>query len=212
MPGTLAPPRPVETADEQRSRETAELVAAVVAGDHGAWGRLVDRFNGLLWWIARAHRLEADDAADVVQTTWLKFVQSVDRLREPERAGAWLATTARRECLRTLRQQGRQVPTDDETVLEPPGASAPLPEDEVLRSERDAVLWQAVEQLPGRGGRLMRMLLSDPAPSYEEVSETLGMPIGSIGPTRARCLERLRRSAGVAALLPELTGPAMALT
>src|SRR3954447_6349402 len=93
--------------------EVAELVAAAAEGDQVAWNGLVDRFNGLVWSVARAHRLGAADASDVVQTTWLRLVENLGRLQDPERVGAWLATTARRECLRTLRQSARQVPTEE---------------------------------------------------------------------------------------------------
>src|SRR3954470_24288197 len=93
--------------------EVAELVRAAADGDQAAWHGLVDRYNGLVWSVARAHRLSTVDASDVVQTTWLRLVEHLGRLQDPERVGAWLATTARRECLRTLRHSARQVPTEE---------------------------------------------------------------------------------------------------
>src|SRR3954449_1219324 len=93
--------------------EVADLVRAAAEGDRDAWDALVDRFNGLVWSVARSHRLSTVDASDVVQTTWLRLVEHLGRLQEPERVGAWLATTARRESLRTLRHSARQVPTDE---------------------------------------------------------------------------------------------------
>jgi len=168
--------------------EVAELVRAAAEGDQAAWHGLVDRYNGLVWSVARAHRLSTVDASDVVQTTWLRLVENLGRLQDPERVGAWLATTARRECLRTLRHSARQLPTEEvpETVAEAQVDSA------LLLEERDRALWQAFGGLSERCQTLLRILVSDPPPSYEDIGAALDMPIGSIGPTRARCLERLR--------------------
>jgi RNA polymerase sigma factor (sigma-70 family) len=177
------------------------LVAAAAAGDEEAWTELVDRYTNLLWSIARGHRLGTADAGDVVQTVWLRLVEHLDRIREPERVGAWLATTARNESLRLLRRSSREVPSDDELELDltddPQQGS---PEAAVLGWEADALLWAAVEQLPDRCRRLIRLLMADPPPSYEDVSAALDMPVGSIGPNRGRCLERLRRTATAAGI------------
>src|SRR4051794_19123105 len=113
--------------------EVAELVAAAAEGDQVAWDGLVDRFNGLVWSVARAHRLSPVDAADVVQTTWLRLVEHLGRLQEPERVGAWLATTARRECLRILRSSARQLVTEE---LPEPVSTEP-PDAGLLAEERD---------------------------------------------------------------------------
>jgi RNA polymerase sigma factor (sigma-70 family) len=168
--------------------EVAELVRAAADGDQAAWDGLVDRYNGLVWSVARAHRLSTVDASDVVQTTWLRLVEHLGRLQDPERVGAWLATTARRECLRTLRHSTRQVPTDEvpEAVAETRVDSA------LLVEERDRALWQAFGGLSERCQTLLRILVADPPPSYDEIGAALDMPIGSIGPTRQRCLDRLR--------------------
>jgi RNA polymerase sigma factor (sigma-70 family) len=168
--------------------EVAELVRAAAEGDRDAWDALVDRFNGLVWSVARSHRLSAVDASDVVQTTWLRLVEHLGRLQDPERVGAWLATTARREALRTLRHSARQMPTED---LPETAGDATL-DAALLLEERDRALWQAFGALSERCQTLLRILVADPPPSYEEVSAALDMPIGSIGPTRQRCLERLR--------------------
>ena len=181
--------------------ETGDLVRAAAAGDQGAWDALVDRFSGLLWAVARAHRLREADAADVVQTTWLNFVQHLGAIREPDSVAAWLATTARRECLRTIGRNRRHVLTDQETNQQP-AEPVPTPEDDALASERQALLRAALAELPPRCQELLRVLTADPAPSYEAVSAALDMPVGSIGPTRARCLERLRRSARLAGIVP----------
>jgi len=127
----------------------------------------------------------------VSQSTWLRLVEHLDRLKDPARVGAWLATTARRECLRTLRGAGRQIPFGDD--LPEPDDECPAVDADLLRDERDAELWEAFGRLPRRDQSLLRMLVAEPAPSYREVSCSLGIPIGSIGPTRARSLERLQR-------------------
>ena len=171
-----------------------ELVRAAAGGDQQAWDALVARFGGLVWSVARAHRLGAADAADAVQTTWLRLVEHHAQIRDPDRIGAWLATTARRECLRTLRRQGRQVPTDDVVVPADDEASTPAPDVRLLRAERDAVLWRALDALPDRCKAVLRVLLADPPPRYDEAAAALGVPVGYLGPTRARCLEKLRRT------------------
>jgi RNA polymerase sigma factor (sigma-70 family) len=185
--GTFAPPSPW---GDERVSDVGQLVRDAADGDQAAWNRLVERFNGLVWSVARGHRLDSADASDVVQTTWLRLVENLGRLQEPERVGAWLATTARRESLRTLRVSARQVPTETE-LLPDPGTDVP-PAAELLASERDRALWTAFGGLSERCQVLLRLLVADPPPSYEDIGAALDMPIGSIGPTRQRCLERLR--------------------
>lgn len=169
------------------------LVRRAAAGDQRAWNELIDEFAGLVWGIARAFRLSDADAADVSQTTWLRLVENLDRLQDPSRVGAWLATTARRQCIQHLQNTARVIPRGDD--LPEAISGAPEPGAELLTGERDQALWAALERLPDRDRRLLRMLMADPAPSYTEISAALDMPIGSIGPTRARALERLRREA-----------------
>jgi RNA polymerase sigma factor (sigma-70 family) len=183
-----------------RVSDVEQLVRDAAAGDQAAWNRLVERFNGLVWAVVRSHRLAGADASDVVQTTWLRLVEHLDRLQDPERVGAWLATTARRECLRTLRLSARVLPTETEQLPDP-GTDAPLGAS-LLSRERDRALWEAFGGLSERCQALLRLLVADPPPSYEDVGTALDMPIGSIGPTRQRCLERLRglaETAGVTA-------------
>jgi RNA polymerase sigma factor (sigma-70 family) len=179
-------------------RDIERLVRTAAGGDDAAWCELVERFGGLVWAVARGHRLSNADAADVVQCTWLKLVQSLDDLRNPAAVGGWLATTARRECVRVLNASRQQIPCGDD-LLERPADEPPLDAD-LLRRERDAVLWRAVDDLRPEDQALVRMLAADPPPSYNEISAALGMPTGSIGPTRARCLQRLR--AGCSTLRP----------
>lgn len=179
--------------------DDAALVRAAADGDQAAWDDLVKRFSGLVWSIARAHRLGPADAADVSQTAWLRLVENLGRIRDPERVGAWLGTTTRNECLRVIRRSGRQVPTDLDAgpELEADEVAAPPPDAGLLAGERDARLWRAFAAISERCQVLLRLLITDPPPSYEEVGDILDMPLGSIGPTRARCLEHLRRKAGI---------------
>jgi RNA polymerase sigma factor (sigma-70 family) len=170
---------------------TGDLVDAAAGGDQHAWEAIVDRFSGLVWATARAHRLSRADAADVAQTTWLRLVEHLDRIRDPEALGAWLATTARHEALRLIRHGTREHPTDEPDLFEEQSNEAL--DRHLLRGERDSVLWHAFATLSDRCKQLLRLLVSDREPTYGEISAALDMPIGTIGPTRRRCLERLRR-------------------
>ena len=176
----------------------AELVGAAARGDETAWRALVDRFNGLVWSVIQGYRLGSADAADVSQTTWLRLAENIDRIREPERVGSWLATTAGRECLRLLRQNQRQVPTDDVYLIDVPDSAADLqPEAAALALERDEVLYAAFCDMPPKAQVLLGLLFADSPPSYEEISMATGMPVGSIGPTRGRYLAQLKTRPGV---------------
>ncbi|MET7329596.1 sigma-70 family RNA polymerase sigma factor [Nonomuraea sp. NPDC005650] len=177
--------------------DTATLVAAAGDGDAGAWKELYQRYSGLVWAVARGYLVNDSDAQDVCQTTWYRFAEHLTRLREPERAGSWLATTARHEALRVLRTSGRSLPVGD---LELMGLDADARSPEFLlleaeeageRAERERELWNAFEELPDRCRQLLRLLIADPRPSYQEIADGLGMPVGGIGPNRGRCLKRL---------------------
>jgi RNA polymerase sigma factor (sigma-70 family) len=180
--------------------DTGWLVTAAADGDKAAWDALVQRFSGLVWSITRAYRLSRADAADVSQTTWLRLAEHIDKIDNPDRVGAWLATAARRECLQHIRTSARTVPTEDMTRFDKTTGEDNPTEEEVLRAEnkreeahRAKVLWQAVRRLPPRCRQLLRVLMASPPPSYAEVAAALDLPVGSIGPTRARCLQQLRR-------------------
>lgn len=175
---------------EVEDRQVAEIVRGAAQGDGDAWNRLTQRYSGLVWGVTRAFRLSRDDAADVAQTVWLRLVEHVDRLDKPERVGAWLATTARHECLAAARRQARQIPTDEETFLGQ--VSGDSVESDVLTAARDRSLWEAFGRLSDSCQQLLRLLMAEPPPSYAEVAAALGRPVGSVGPTRGRCLERLR--------------------
>ena len=172
--------------------EAAVLVVRVRSGDAAAWDLLVESYAGLVWAIARNHRLGSSDAADVSQTTWLRLVENLDRIEDPRRVGAWLATTARRECLRVLRLSGREVLVFDDAVFDRGDAQGPDIDHALLRAESAASVTTAFARLPDRCQQLLRVLMLDEAPHYEAVSSALDMPVGSIGPTRSRCLAKLR--------------------
>lgn len=187
--------RPPRNNDSLDGAALVFLVKAAASGDQQAWNSLVERFASTVWAIARGHRLNSADAADVFQTTWLRLLEHLDRIEHPERVGAWLATTARRECLRVLRIAGRQAAKGDDFDLLPDPDSSRSPDRDLVSSERRHLINQLVDQLPVRSQLLLRLLSADSPLSYREISEALGMPIGSIGPTRARALEQLRRIA-----------------
>jgi RNA polymerase sigma factor (sigma-70 family) len=190
-------PASIDVADD----DPAELLRQAEKGDEVAWNVIVERYSGLLWSVARGHRLGAADAADVVQTTWLRLVEHLSAIREPERLTSWLVTTARRESLRVVGMAHREDigGVEQLTASLPDEKEAPIDEG-LLLDERDAMLWRCFGQLPERCQVLLRTLMSSPAPTYAEVSLALDLPVGSIGPTRGRCLDRLRDLAEPAGL------------
>jgi len=174
--------------------DLATLLRAASEGDQEAWNAITDRFTSLLWSVARSYRLGSDDAEDVVQNTWLRLLENLTKIDNPEALPGWLATTARREALGILRRRGRTVLTRDEDLgvdLADP-ASTDL-DSALLEDERDVELWASFAKLPERCQQLLRVLMAVDRPVYAEVSAAFDMPIGSIGPTRMRCLERLRK-------------------
>lgn len=178
--------------DSLSDADTRDLVARVRAGDQAAWVVLTGRYTNLLWSVARGMRLSHADAADAVQTTWLRLVERLDSVREPERLGSWLVTTVRRESLAALRGSARVRTRMAEGWEDVPATDDALDE-ALLREERDAALWKAFGALTPRCQSLLRVLMADPPPNYAEVSAALDMPVGSIGPTRQRCLSTLRK-------------------
>jgi RNA polymerase sigma factor (sigma-70 family) len=180
--------------------DLGDLVQRARAGDNDAWIRLITRFRGLPSAIARGFRLAGWQAEDVEQTTWLRLFESIDRVRNPERLPGWLATTARRECLHLLRNAAREAPTDDLTARADDSGRFPAPEDDLLSSEARSIVTTAVHALPDHHRRLLETLLTAPDSSYTEVARSLDMPVGSIGPTRARGIDRLRHDPQIMAL------------
>lgn len=174
---------------EKDATSPAELLARARDGDAAAWDALVARYTGLLWAVARSHRLSTADAGDVVQTTWLRLLQHADRIYDAERLASWLGTTVRRECWRLRQRAGRETPTELETAE----ADDETPEQVAVAADRDARVRAAIASLPDRYRELLQALTVEPAPSYAEVSQLLGLPIGSIGPMRGRALRLLRQ-------------------
>jgi RNA polymerase sigma factor (sigma-70 family) len=172
--------------------QVAGWVHAAARGDSEAWLALVDCFSGLVWSVTRAFRLSREDAADVSQTTWLRAAEHIHRLRKPESFGGWLATTVRRECLVMLRQHHRQVAVPDLEPESPDRGDGCLPDAALLVREEQDALWRAFCSLPPVSQLLLRLLFADPPLSYQEIGAATGMPVGSIGPSRGRCLARLR--------------------
>ncbi len=172
--------------------EVTTLVLGAQRGDTECWDRLVDRFGPVVWTVTRSFGMSAADAAETIQTVWLRLAEHVHRLNNPERVGAWLVTPARRECIRQLKLRSREdlgVAPELERHL----AGTASADASILMEERDAAVRRAFDQLPERSRTLLVMLLNDPPMSYSDISEALAIPIGSIGPTRARVLATLRK-------------------
>ncbi|WP_344948447.1 sigma-70 family RNA polymerase sigma factor [Sphaerisporangium flaviroseum] len=174
------------------------LFLAAADGDAAAWKALVEGLAPLVWSVVRAHRLSDADGHEVFQTTWLRLAQHLDRIREPQAVGSWLASTARHECLKVIQASRRVSPVGDPEVFDRI-ADEWTPEEALIRSEETDAraeqmrhLWQAFEELSEACRRLLRVLMASPRPQYHEVSAALGIPVGGIGPTRQRCLRRLR--------------------
>ena len=192
---------------QQASRERDDpvvtgLVTRARNGEQQAWDTLVDRYAPLIWSICRRHRLEAADAADAAQNVWLKLADQLDNIRDPAALPGWLATTTRRECGRILRTARR--PRDAGHALAAgtiPDDHAQAAEQDLLTAERHAALREAFGQLPPGCQQLLALLIEDPALAYAEISARLGIPAGSIGPSRRRCLDKLRRHPAITALI-----------
>ncbi len=174
------------------SSDVATLVRRAAEGDRRAWERLVSQYERLIWSITVEFKLVESDAADVAQTTWLRLLEHIDRIEYPDRVGSWLAATARNECLRSLAARKRVVLSDDDTELGNAQVHGPDIDERLLADERDQTVREALSHLPRRWQRLLEMLMADPPASYADISDELELPIGSIGPTRGRCLARLR--------------------
>ena len=180
----------------------AALVARAGDGDQEAWNEVVERYSPLVWSICVRYELSRQDIDDVGQTVWLLLVEYIGSLRKAAALPGWLATTTKHEALRVLRDARRRyhtgLPLEDQMTLDPTDTTV---EQEVIVAERNAALRLAFAELPRRCHELLSLLLSDPPPAYAHISATVGIPMGSIGPTRARCLDRLRRSPHLAGVL-----------
>jgi RNA polymerase sigma factor (sigma-70 family) len=166
------------------------LVDAARRGDERAWTRLHHEFDSMLRIVARGCRLAEHDVDDAVQNTWIKLHRHIHSIREPSAIAGWLATTVRRESLRLMQSHVREVLTQGPMAHDRGGEDGP--EGRLLEHERHLVLTRALATLPDRHRRLMTLIADDVA--YEQIGTTLGMPMGSIGPIRSRCLARLQRN------------------
>src|SRR6476646_8719790 len=174
------------------SPDVARLVRRAAEGDLQAWERLVDQYARLIWSITGEYKLVESDAADVAQTTGLRLLEHIDRIEYPARVGSWLAATARHECLRSLAARKKVVLSQDDTELAAAAVHEPPVDERLLAAESAQVVRDALSRLPSRWQRLLEMLMADPPMPYADISDELGLPVGSIGPTRGRCLAQLR--------------------
>jgi len=167
------------------------LIDRCLHGEADAWRRFVEKYTRLVWSIVRQHRLDEADAEDVHQAVFAIAVSRLHRLRDAEQIAGWLATTTRRECWRVMRRRRAVVSAGGDSMTEVPASDA-TPEDARVSIEERQIVREGLEELGGRCQELLEALFSAPAePSYPQISARLGMPVGSIGPTRARCLRRL---------------------
>jgi len=182
--------------------QIVKLVRAASNGENQAWDALTERYNPLIWSICRRYRLAGADAEDVTQAVWLKLVDHVGQLRNPAALPGWLATTAQRECGRVLRVAGTSRAWEPISATDNiPDTQTATAEQELLAAERHAALREAFTRLPAGCQRLLALLVEDPPLPYAEIGARLGIPAGSIGPNRGRCLDRLRRDPVIAALI-----------
>jgi RNA polymerase sigma factor (sigma-70 family) len=187
------------------------LVTRARHGDQRAWDALVERYAPLVWSICHSYQLSGADTDDVGQTVWLHLVTHLDQLRKPAALPGWIATTTRRECAKARRaaQPAHTAQHDLDAGTIPDTRAGPA-DCGLLAAERHAALRQAFASLPPVGQQLLAMLLEDPPVPYAQISAWLGIPVGSIGPTRRRCLDKLRHHPAIAALTdaePQATTP-----
>jgi RNA polymerase sigma factor (sigma-70 family) len=181
-----------EPGPETLAAHAAGLFARFRAGEEARFAELVELVTPILWHTARAQRLDRGAAEDVVQSSWLALIRSAESIIDPQAILQWLIVTTRRDAWRSAKRNDRVEPRE----IEPDDAASPpqdLPEEQVLRSDGSDRLWQHIAQLPERCQALLRVIAFADRPDYSSVAEALGMPIGSIGPTRGRCLARLRQ-------------------
>jgi RNA polymerase sigma factor (sigma-70 family) len=190
MPTSTLPSSAPATALPDSAADTGALLQAAALGDGVAWTEIVQRYRGLVAAVVRSYRLQDADARDAEQRTWLRLVEHRHSVRDPERLGGWLSTTASRECLRILRES-RSIATDELDGLADPGRGV---EERIVDADTVERLWRIVGELPPRGRTIMRELFADEPRPYSEVARATGIPIGSLGPSRARLIERVRRT------------------
>lgn len=173
----------------------SELVERAVRGDIDAWDAIVDRMDNMVWSVVRSFRLSEQDSFDAAQMTWLRVVEGLHKVRDPERLGLWIATTTRRECLRVIETHKRAVPVDPDVEFSGVAAKGDVEQDEIDRQSVDRI-FDGLATLSGDCQSLLRLVLCDPPMSYSEISASLGIAVGTIGPRRQRCLAQLRTASG----------------
>ena len=178
------------------------LVTRAAGGDQSAWDKIVERYAPLVWSVCRRYRLDRADTDDVAQNVWLRLVEQLSALREPAALPGWLATTTQRECLRVLRVTSQADRRNERLADEMVTASQSVEiEEEIIAAEWNRVLNLAFDELLPPCRQLLSMLMQEPPVPYAEISRRLGIPVGGIGPRRARCLDKMRRCPPLAALL-----------
>ena len=191
---------PVGTRSSSAADALPDLLAAAVAGNRTAWDTLVERFAPLVTSVTRRFGLTPSDADDVRQNVWLHLVEHLADLREPRALPGWIATTARREALRILTGRRRVEVVDPQTDTRLDTFTTDEPDENLLRAERRQAVHAGLAELHAPQRDLLQLTVADTDNSYRQISRRLGIPIGSIGPTRARCLHKLRNTAPLQAL------------
>jgi len=188
-------PAALRAGKPDRGTRMASLVSAARQGNDDALGEIVTELTPVLWHVARAVGLSSDDAEDVLQTVWMRLLSHLDGIHDSAALGGWLVVTTRREAWRVRAEKRTQLPADQELFAELPD-QAPGSEEQVIVDEQRRTLWAAFGQLSRRCQELLRIVAFVPRPDYSAVAAVLGMPVGSIGPTRGRCLAKLRALLG----------------
>jgi RNA polymerase sigma factor (sigma-70 family) len=181
----------VNDATDTTSSNIADLLLRARAADPRAWEEILRRYSALVWATVRSFRLQDADTLDAVQTTWLRLAENAHQIRHPQRLGAWLATTARRECLRILRHIA-SIPPSSQTIQEAATDPSTGPEHITIEAETTRSLWEHVDELPARQRTVVRALFTDNPRPYSQIAATTGIPPGGIGPLRNRALQQLR--------------------
>jgi len=184
-------PAAIRTSQPDRGARIAGLLGAAREGSEDALGQIVAELSPLLWQVTRATGLSSGDAEDVLQTVWLRLVAHLDDIHDSAALVGWLVTTAKREAWRVCARGRRQLPADQDLLAELPDRG-PGSEEQVILNDQRRRLWAAISLLSARCQELLRIIAFAPRPDYAAVAAALGMPVGSIGPTRGRCLAKLR--------------------